>query len=234
MMATVSDFLGWIFLQPKVPLTLFLARFINFALFFLQNVGWWVWLLYVYSFITIHHKSTRRRAFFICSTLPMLLSLCILLVNCFTGILFRVDYTNGYARGPLHILNNVFTFMYIIWFFILCVREMRRTDDKKHKRHLRYLLSFAVLPILGVVTEQMLYGISVSPTATFLGILLVYLNVQQERVNAAKEETQEALRQLEDSKVKIMLSQIKPHFLFNTLNIIRALCRKDPESAVEA
>ena len=36
-----------------------------------------------------------------------------------------------------------------------------------------------------------------------------------------------------EQRIRIMMSQIRPHFLYNTLATIRALCRKDPEMAAE-
>ena len=41
-------------------------------------------------------------------------------------------------------------------------------------------------------------------------------------------------RELEDSRIAIMLSQIKPHFLYNVLNTIYHLYRKEPETAQDA
>jgi LytS/YehU family sensor histidine kinase len=41
-------------------------------------------------------------------------------------------------------------------------------------------------------------------------------------------------KELEDSRIAIMLSQIKPHFLYNVLNTIYHLYRKEPEIAQEA
>lgn len=231
---TAFDFFSWLTTYPKTSFQLLLGQFFNFGVFFLQNVAWWVWLLYVYIFITSYHRKTRRKLFLICSTLPSLLSLVTLVINCFTGILFYFDPVNGYSRGKYHVLNIIYTFMYIIWFIILLIMEFKRTNSEKQKKHVIYLFGFALLPVAGAVLEQLIYGVSLSPTFAFLGVLLVYLNVQQERISQAIEEVNEAKRQLEDSKVKIMLSQIKPHFLFNTLNIIRALCRKNTGVAVEA
>ena len=48
-------------------------------------------------------------------------------------------------------------------------------------------------------------------------------------IHAAKLE-----KELEDSRIAIMLSQIKPHFLYNVLNTIYHLYRKEPEMAQEA
>ena len=41
-------------------------------------------------------------------------------------------------------------------------------------------------------------------------------------------------KELEDSRIAIMLSQIKPHFLYNVLNAIYHLYRKEPDTAQEA
>ena len=41
-------------------------------------------------------------------------------------------------------------------------------------------------------------------------------------------------KELEDSRIAIMLSQSKPHFLYNVLNTIYHLYRKEPETAQEA
>ena len=41
-------------------------------------------------------------------------------------------------------------------------------------------------------------------------------------------------RELYESKVKIMVSQIRPHFMYNALSSIAALCKLDPDTAYDA
>ena len=41
-------------------------------------------------------------------------------------------------------------------------------------------------------------------------------------------------KELEESRIAIMISQIQPHFIFNVLGTIRGLCREDPEQAWHA
>ena len=36
-----------------------------------------------------------------------------------------------------------------------------------------------------------------------------------------------------EQRIQIMMTQIQPHFLFNTIATFRALCRKDPEKAAD-
>ena len=41
-------------------------------------------------------------------------------------------------------------------------------------------------------------------------------------------------REINDMKIQIVISQIQPHFLYNTLNTIMYLCDKDPATAKRA
>jgi LytS/YehU family sensor histidine kinase len=57
------------------------------------------------------------------------------------------------------------------------------------------------------------------------------LELQRSRLEAEKNMAE---AQLKESRISIMLSQIKPHFLYNVLNSIYHLYRKEPETAQQA
>jgi LytS/YehU family sensor histidine kinase len=80
----------------------------------------------------------------------------------------------------------------------------------------------------------------------FVGALFVVLRIIPEGINAAaraKElelqrsrlETEKNLveAELKESRISIMLSQIQPHFIYNTLGTIERMCLKDPQKAFE-
>ena len=73
--------------------------------------------------------------------------------------------------------------------------------------------------------------------AMFIGMLVVVLRIIPSNINAAikakeLEVEQQALKlELQESKISIMLSQMQPHFIFNTLNTIYHLCEIDPNVA---
>lgn len=54
------------------------------------------------------------------------------------------------------------------------------------------------------------------------------LELQKNRLEA---ETRIMEAKLKDSRISIMLSQIQPHFIYNTLGTIERMCLKDPEKA---
>ena len=54
------------------------------------------------------------------------------------------------------------------------------------------------------------------------------LELQRSRLEAEKNMME---AELKDSRISIMLSQIQPHFIYNTLGTIERMCLKDPEKA---
>lgn len=60
--------------------------------------------------------------------------------------------------------------------------------------------------------------------------LLILMNVQFEHEAMLKEQE----KQLAEGRIDIMLSQIQPHFLYNSLGVIYSLCATDPEAARKA
>lgn len=63
-----------------------------------------------------------------------------------------------------------------------------------------------------------------------LSILLIFINLQSAR--ELRMERQE--KELAEQRIDIMLSQIQPHFLYNSLTAIRRLCDHDPQQAKQS
>ena len=56
------------------------------------------------------------------------------------------------------------------------------------------------------------------------------LELQKSRLEAEKNMVE---AQLKESRISIMLSQIQPHFIYNTLGTIERMCLKDPQKAFD-
>ena len=80
----------------------------------------------------------------------------------------------------------------------------------------------------------------------FVAALFVVLRIIPENINAAEKARELELQrsrleaekniveaELKESRVAIMLSQIQPHFIYNTLGTIERMCLKDPQKAFE-
>jgi len=64
--------------------------------------------------------------------------------------------------------------------------------------------------------------------ATILSFIVLYILLKKDVTIAEKE------KQLMESRISNMVSQIHQHFLYNSIHAIRELCRQDPEQAREA
>ena len=117
-----------------------------------------------------------------------------------------------------------------------------------HKGKVRYLYACAVLPLIsfGLDAAMIALGIwntGVSSKYVFIGFFIVALvmvvKIIPNNINAlakAKElETERKVlkAELAESRVSIMMSQIRPHFIYNTLGSIEQLCELDPQKAGE-
>ena len=67
---------------------------------------------------------------------------------------------------------------------------------------------------------------------TLCGIIWLVKSIIINHQSSVRMKTME--KELEESRISIMLSQIQPHFLYNTLNTIYHLCEKDAEVAQQA
>ena len=123
------------------------------------------------------------------------------------------------------------------------IREFSVSKGKE-----RWLYLCSVLPLLAfafdvIMTDIGLWRGGVSSqyvfTIFFVVAMVVVLKVIPNGINAlskAKELETEKLvlnAQLTESRISIMMSQIRPHFIYNTLGSIEQLCNIDPPKAGE-
>ena len=75
--------------------------------------------------------------------------------------------------------------------------------------------------------------------ALFVVVLFFVLRIIPENINAAEKARELELQrsrleaELKESRISIMLSQIQPHFIYNTLGTIERMCLKDPQKAFD-
>ena len=95
------------------------------------------------------------------------------------------------------------------------------------------LLSFLVVRFIAIPMD-LTHSTSFSYIAFAMEIFILYLGIDRRRTNDLLIQQVEIAEQkvdLEEKNTRIMLSQIQPHFLYNTLSVIDYLCGKDPDRA---
>ena len=144
----------------------------------------------------------------------------------FSGIAFKISEENHFLRGPLGYCCHLVTGILLANFLCLTIREYGLVNKRQS-----WIPAFnTVVIIASVVLDSTLLGKEEYPvTALTLAVvsscLLYYMWLHLQFVR----EHEQGLKA--EQRIQIMMSQIQPHFLYNTLSTIQALCRTDPEQA---
>lgn len=127
-----------------------------------------------------------------------------ILILLFLIVFLIIEYKN--CKGTLFSLN--FTILLVISILVEAYNKAKNSE------------------FICIVFE---IGILIFAVTHFVSIMI---KAQKSFVQAAKAEKIE--NELIQSKVSVMLSQIQPHFLYNTLVVIRQLCDINPKTAKKA
>ena len=149
-------------------------------------------------------------------------------VICLTAFIgpwvFEFDDQGNWHRGPLGYVPFVASFILIVW--LVGGSVFRYKGIKRRESSVPVIISlmvtFAVLMDL---------NLNFGPYISFLTVAMVestvffyiWMHLQFVREHEASLKAEQ--------RIKIMMSQIQPHFLFNALSTIQALTETDPERA---
>jgi len=146
------------------------------------------------------------------------------IVNIFTHIYFTS--VNGvYTRSSLMILSQGYQFVVLLSSFIIIV--MTKSLSIREKIAFGF---YCILPAVSIIIQNALPGYAIAYLALFISIeiLFLFLNVEK---NIRLEEDE---KKLHEANIRIMMSQIQPHFIYNTLSSISTLITMNPYDAQKA
>ena len=143
----------------------------------------------------------------------------------FSHICFWIDEGNHYQGGPLgHMCLWVSAILLVCW-FVMTIRVFA-----PHKRRETWVPVLVFLLIVGAIVMDKNVGYIAQPIsyltiAVVIGCVAYYIWLHLQFVR----EHEDALQA--EQRIQIMISQIQPHFLYNTLSTIQAMCATKPEKA---
>lgn len=143
----------------------------------------------------------------------------------FSPVSFYIDESNFYRGGPLASCCLIVSMILLIHLLIQTFRS-RKTSGKWDVWIPVFVVASIVLSIyLDYNIKEGEQPISFLTIAIITGSVFYYIWLHLQFVREHEQDLMAAQR------IKIMMTQIQPHFLFNALNTIRALYAKDPPLA---
>lgn len=187
-----------------------------------NNVEVLLFFLYLLSYVRFQKKHDHILRIVNYSLFAIFIILDI--VNIFTGIFFT-SIDGEYTRNQLMILSQSYQFIAFISVFALTIFNK--------KLILREKIPFAfycLIPGVAIILQNTFKGYAIAYLSIIISIeiLFFFLNVQKSIELAHEEEKNK------EAQVKIMMSQIQPHFIYNSLSSISTLIPLDPDKAQKA
>lgn len=167
----------------------------------------------------------------------MILYFSLIITNPFTRILFYVDGAGNFVFSGELIDLISFSSLYVL--YLIYIIPQRCSIKKKI-----VVSSFSFFPIFYLIISAIWVKLNIEITNDSVGYIFMlvalyvaffgdYKGIQEELLNKKAELAKQEQLQSE-MRTSLMLSQIKPHFLYNSITAIRNLCKKDSIEAYES
>lgn len=157
---------------------------------------------------------------------PGVLNMLLIILNLWTGWVFRIGEGNAFAWGPLHMLPDDMAALQIL--VSLLVVPLANAGGAKHV--LLQWLALFMLPIAAGIVENRHDSLTLMYPAIAFSLMILFILRRQSN----EERRILAEHELAESKAKLFTEQLHPHFIFNSLTAIQELCMEDSTRARKA
>lgn len=223
----------YIYILLAAVLTLTITDYIEMQLALLPYVTFWRLLLSVIGYclrpsfaMLLVGMAAHEKRFKYLLYIPEIINILCYLTAFFSPLTFYFAEDNAFQRGPLGYTVHIIGFFYIIVLFVYSVMVLR--VDKKSDGMI--LLFCAIMCVVATIIETITTAKGILCCSTIVSAIFYYLFLH------IQTSTRESIRKdalLTEQRTQLMISQIQPHFLYNTLATIKSLCHSNPNLAAE-
>lgn len=213
-----ATYLAFTFIKTAHTSDQFIISFYTIFYIF-NNVELLLLFLYMLCYIDINKKLETT---LLCLNYLFFFIFVVLdIVNIFTGIFFTAN-KGEYDRSVTMIISQVYQFiMLVIMFFVTSFNKKLVIRDK-----IAFGL-YCLLPLVAIILQNIFKGYAITYASIIIAIeiLFFFVNVSK-NIQLAEEQEKN-----KEAQIRIMMSQIQPHFIYNSLSAISTLITIDPEKA---
>ena len=147
----------------------------------------------------------------------------LLIVTQFTTAIYYVSPDNVYHRGPLY---PVLLILPVLIMLVTLVGLLRRREKLSRKQFAAFLV-YLIVPMAAMLAQMFFYGLFFIVFGTAVSALVMLVFILTDQMDRYSRQQAENARQ----KANIMVLQMRPHFIYNTLASIYYLIDQDQEKA---
>ena len=194
-----------------------------YTIFYIMN-NLEAFLLFIYMLYFIDKKNKTINYLFLLNIILFAIITVLDFINIPTGIFFYAD-KGIYYRSKTMIISQAYQFIMLSIVFLVAVLS----KDLNIRERLSFVF-YCIIPIIAIIIQNIFKGYAIAYASIIIAVEILYffINVQKNIDLALEEEKNK------EAKIKLMLSQIRPHFIYNSLSSISTLIEIDPKKAQEA
>lgn len=219
LIATLLDlFVGFVryYAEPGAfNLLLQIVEHLNFA-----NIGFQIIFFSLYLMEFLSTKTIVNKKPFYAVVVIGVLSFVLLIISVFNNMYFTIDEQNNYIWSDTAWISQIPSSLTMLIFSITIIKYKSKMSIKEFLSVFSMVAAPLLVNLAVMLIDAELY---LDCLVSSIVIFAIYVNIQTE-----------LRRELEvkqkNADISVMLSQIKPHFLFNSLTSISRLYSDNPEA----
>ena len=141
----------------------------------------------------------------------------------FTSEFYTVTEENVYLRGPWYPVLLAPTILLMVINLAILILNRGKYSPRERKAFFAYLL----IPLGCMMVQAMAYGLLMIVIGTSVGAMVMFNFILRDQMERYIGQQEENIRQ----RNSIMMLQMRPHFVYNTMTSIYYLCKQDPDKA---
>ena len=186
-----------------------------------------LWFLYCEYKVFGNTARLTKKIWIYC--IPFFLISLLVFTSQLTGLIFYVGADNSYNRGDYMWLAWLVIYGYSLGsYYLVGIRTKNKPALRPVKGLNACFYLFQLPPIILGTVQILLPGTYLIGIGMVISIFIIFANIHNKRLTDIAIEHYE--QELTQSRIAIMISQLQPHFMYNSISAIHDLCTGNPEA----
>lgn len=177
----LMDSITWILNGTQFPGARLMHQLSMGTYYSLQGMMSLTWLLYVEQKLYGKPFMVRKHVFWF--ALPIVALAAISFISSFgKPLLYTIDENNVYSRTSYYWVPLLMTGAYAVYSMAMVVHAQKTGTSVLSQYLMRFLFAYPFPPLVGALIQWVFYGVSVIWTGSVISLLIIYINLQNDKV----------------------------------------------------
>lgn len=177
----LMDSITWILNGTQFPGARLMHQLSMGTYYSLQGMMSLTWLLYVEQKLYGKPFMVRKHVFWF--ALPIVALAVISFISSFgKPLLYTIDENNVYSRTSYYWVPLLMTGAYAVYSMAMVVHAQKTGTSVLSQYLMRFLFAYPFPPLVGALIQWVFYGVSVIWTGSVISLLIIYINLQNDKV----------------------------------------------------